>query len=364
MGCLNSKNVEKNRETAMDKKISKEQHASMRRQEDIIKLLLLGAGESGKSTIFKQMKILYGQAWDSDELMSLKPVVFANIIQNMRLVLEYADVNGFDMGDLADVAKTFISLPDDADVTGENGKLVKKLWANTGVKEAWAKRSGFQVLECLEYYCKEIDRISAPGYIPTQQDILQARVRTSGIVEEKYVIDGVQFVMFDVGGQRNERKKWIHAFDNVTAVIFVAAISEYDQVLYEDSQTNRIDEALKLFDEICNSSWFSKTSMILFLNKNDLFRAKLKTVPFRVPGVRNDAFQGPYAQDPDADFDQCVTAAHDYIKAQFIARKRDSNREIYCHVTEATDTKQVHVVFNACKDIILRKNLSSSGFMD
>ena len=48
--------------------------------------------------------------------------------------------------------------------------------------------------------------------------------------------------MFDVGGQRNERKKWIHCFDDVTAVIFVAAISEYDQNLYEDHKTNRMHE--------------------------------------------------------------------------------------------------------------------------
>ena len=99
-------------------------------------------------------------------------------------------------------------------------------------------------------------------------------MRTSGIVEEKYVIDGVQFTMFDVGGQRNERKKWIHAFDNVTAVIFVAAISEYDQVLYEDENTNRMVEALNLFEEICNSRWFHDTSMILFLNKRDLFAVR------------------------------------------------------------------------------------------
>jgi hypothetical protein len=196
MGCLNSKTAEDVRQTAMDKKISKDQHASMQRQEEMIKLLLLGAGESGKSTIFKQMKILYGHSWATDELLALKPVVFANIIQNMRLVLEYADVNGFDFGDEASLAKTFISLPDDADVSGENGKMVKKLWANPAVKEAWGKRSGFQVLDCLQYYADEIDRISAAGYIPTQQDVLQARVRTSGIVEEKYVIDGVPFVMF------------------------------------------------------------------------------------------------------------------------------------------------------------------------
>ena len=214
------------------------------------------------------MKILYGQAWDNDELTSLKPVVFANIIQNMRLVLEYAATTGVDLGECADIAKTVSGLGDDTDIgQGGVGQMIKTLWGTPQIKDVWEKRSNFQVLDCLSYYCTDIDRIAAQSYVPTQQDVLQARVRTSGIVEEKYVIDGVQFTMFDVGGQRNERKKWIHAFDNVTAVIFVAAISEYDQVLYEDSQTNRIDEAVKLFDEICNSKWFKNTSMILFLNK-------------------------------------------------------------------------------------------------
>ena len=53
----------------------------------------------------------------------------------------------------------------------------------------------------------------------------------------------------------------------MTAVIFVAAISEYDQLCYEDDKTNRMTEALNLFEEICNSRWFRETSMILFLNK-------------------------------------------------------------------------------------------------
>lgn len=73
--------------------------------------------------------------------------------------------------------------------------------------------------------------------------------------------------MFDVGGQRSERRKWIHCFENVTAVIFLCAISEYDQKLLEDEETNRLQEALTLFDGICNSKWFVNTSMILFLNK-------------------------------------------------------------------------------------------------
>lgn len=56
---------------------------------------------------------------------------------------------------------------------------------------------------------------------------------------DKYCIDGTTFEMYDVGGQRNERKKWIHCFDNVTAVIYVAALSEYNQGMFEDANTNR-----------------------------------------------------------------------------------------------------------------------------
>jgi len=194
-------------------------------------------------------------------------------------------------------------------------------------------------------------------------DILQARVRTSGIVEEKYLIDDVNFTMFDVGGQRNERKKWIHCFDGVTAVIFVAAINEYDQVLYEDNRTKRMDEALKLFDEICNSQWFGKTAMILFLNKSDLFNEKLFRIPYKVAGERNDDFEGPDAMEKGVDKEEAIQAATAHTLAKFIAVKRDEAKEIYHHVTCATDTNNVEVVFNACKDIILRANLVSSGFM-
>ena len=47
------------------------------------------------------------------------------------------------------------------------------------------------------------------------------------------------FRMFDVGGQRSERKKWIHCFEGVTAIIFCVALSGYDLVLAEDEEMNR-----------------------------------------------------------------------------------------------------------------------------
>ena len=93
----------------------------------------------------------------------------------------------------------------------------------------WDRRNEYQIIESVQYYFNKIDEIKQPDYVPTQNDVLMARVRTSGIVTERYTIDNTTFEMYDVGGQRNERKKWIHCFEGVTAVIFVAAISEYDQ---------------------------------------------------------------------------------------------------------------------------------------
>jgi GTPase SAR1 family protein len=215
---------------------------------------------------------------------------------------------------------------------------------------------------------ENIDRIAEPAWTPKDDDILRSRVRTTGIQEESYRIDTVEFAIFDVGGQRNERKKWIHCFDNVTAVIFVAAISEYNQVLYEDNTMNRIDEALLLFEEICNSKWFKATSMILFLNKRDLFSEKLIEVPFNGNGRYQD-FAGPHVVPGTAsadinseEFKACYDAASGYLSELFHKRNKQA-KEIYSHITCATDTKNVEVVFNACKDIILKSNLSGSGFM-
>merc|ERR1711916_1825 len=259
---------------------------------------------------------------------------------------------------------------DDTEINADRVELLKKLWADEGLQKTWEARADYQVQDALAYYCKDIDRIAADDYMPVVQDVLRARVRTSGIVEETYVIDTVDFVMYDVGGQRNEKKKWIHCFDQVTAVIFVAAISEYDQVLYEDNSMGRMDEAVLLFDEICNSKYFKETAMILFLNKSDLFREKLLKVPVKTEGEngRYSNFKGPYVdigttKEDSPEFEACHTAAKDFFLGLFLARNKKSNKEIYHHVTCATDTKNVEVVFNACKDIILKNNLRGSGFL-
>ena len=126
-----------------------------------------------------------------------------------------------------------------------------------------------------------MDRIGAVGYLPTEQDILRSRVKTTGITETTFGVGDLTYRLYDVGGQRSERKKWIHCFENVKSIVFLVAVSEYDQVLVEDETVNRMQEALTLFDSICNSRWFVQTSIILFLNKVDLFKEKLLRSPIK-----------------------------------------------------------------------------------
>jgi hypothetical protein len=124
----------------------------------------------------------------------------------------------------------------------------------------------------------------------------------------------------------------------------VAAISEYDQKLFEDASTNRMVEALDLFEDICNNTFFVKSSLILFLNKRDLFEEKIKS-----KNIRDYPSFADYAGG-DADYDAGVQ----YFVDKFMTKNKTIDRQIYHHVTCATDTRNVRVVFDACKDIILR----------
>jgi guanine nucleotide-binding protein G(i) subunit alpha len=111
---------------------------------------------------------------------------------------------------------------------------VRGLWRDPGVREAVRRSREFQLNDSAVYYFNSIDRMAAPGYLPTDQDILRSRVKTTGITETTFKVGDLTYKLFDVGGQRSERKKWIHCFENVTALVFLVSLSEYDQMLYED----------------------------------------------------------------------------------------------------------------------------------
>jgi hypothetical protein len=188
------------------------------------------------------------------------------------------------------------------------------------------------------YFFPQLDRLFAPDYVPTHQDVLRARGKTTGITETCFISRERVYRLFDVGGQRSERKKWcallptsfvkaecsprrIHCFEDVTAVIFLAAISGYDQCLLEDADSNVMQEALLLFDAIINSKWFTKTHMILFFNKTDLFKEKL---------FRSDVKKYfPEYQGGSTD----LHAVQRYFQDQFLAFNRVKSKQVYVHYT-------------------------------
>ncbi|KFD51061.1 LOW QUALITY PROTEIN: hypothetical protein M513_08102, partial [Trichuris suis] len=301
-----------------------------------IKLLLLGAGESGKSTIVKQMKIIHESGFTAEDYKQYKPVVYSNTIQSMVAILRamgtlsIAFSNPEREADAKLVMDVVARMEDTEPFTEEVLIAMKRLWADNGVQECFGRSNEYQLNDSAKYFLDDLDRLGQHEYQPTEQDILRTRVKTTGIVE------------------RSERKKWIHCFEDVTAIIFCVAMSEYDQVLHEDETTNRMHESLKLFDSICNNKWFTDTSIILFLNKKDLFEEKIKKSPLTI------CF-------PEYTGRQDYHEASAYIQAQFEAKNKSTNKEIYCHMTCATDTTNIQFVFDAVTDVIIANNLRGCG---
>ncbi|KAF3931982.1 hypothetical protein ABW20_dc0102691 [Dactylellina cionopaga] len=320
-----------------------------------IKMLLLGAGESGKSTILKQMKLIHEGGYSRDEKESFKEIIFSNTVQSMRVILEAMETLELPLADSRSEYHVQTVFMQPAQIEGEVlpvevGNAIKSLWEDKGVRQCFDRSREYQLNDSAGYYFDSIDRIAGPDYVPSDQDVLRSRVKTLGITETTFVIGDLTYRMFDVGGQRSERKKWIHCFENVTTILFLVAISEYDQLLFEDETVNRMQEALTLFDSICNSRWFIKTSIILFLNKIDRFRSKLPVSPMK------NYF-------PDYEGGDDYAAACDYILNRFVSLNQSETKQIYTHFTCATDTTQIKFVMAAVNDIIIQENLRNCGLI-
>jgi len=117
---------------------------------------------------------------------------------------------------------------------------IRSLWRDPSILDAVRRSREFQLNVSAVYYFNAIERMASASYLPTDQDILRSRVKTTGIAETTFKVGELTYKLFDVGGQRSERKKWIHCFENVTALVFLVSLSEYDQMLYEDESVVRL----------------------------------------------------------------------------------------------------------------------------
>ncbi|KAK1414125.1 hypothetical protein QVD17_29866 [Tagetes erecta] len=277
----NQATTEENTQAAeIERRIEQETKA----EKHIQKLLLLGAGEPGKSTIFKQIKLLFQTGFDERELQSYTPVIHANVYQTIK------------------------------------------------------------------------------------EDVLHARVRTTGVVEIQFSPvgenkkSGEVYRLFDVGGQRNERRKWIHLFEGVRTVIFCAAISEYDRTLFEDENKNRIMETKELLEWVLKQKCFEKTSFMLFLNKFDIFEKKVSKVPLNVCEWFKD-------YQPASTRKQEVEHAYEFVKKKFEELYYQNvtcdhqDRVFKIYRTTALDQKLVKKTFKLVDETLRRRNLFEAGLL-
>lgn len=331
--------------------------ADKTKSKDIIKLLFLGAGESGKSTLLKQMTIIHGKGFSDEEKRNYIPLIHSNILGSIRTLvkqsIEFAKKDPiYNISpDNLPARACVMDMKFDDMLTDKSAQYILSLWKDPAIQRTYQRRSEFQLNDSTQYFFERLPALMSRDFLPTEQDILRARIRTTGIVEHRFEIEKNEFRMFDVGGQRNARKKWIHCFEGVTSVIFVAALSGYDEVLYEDPSTNKLLEALNLFEDICESKWFKNTSLILFLNKKDIFKEKIKTVPLNVCFPH---FNG------DNEYRECLK----FIKEEFKARNHHAEKKIFTHFTTATDTGNIRRVFQYVKATILRVHLVDIGLLD
>jgi guanine nucleotide-binding protein subunit alpha len=354
---VDERTEQERRQFATDKNVNRAldrvQQKDAARDKIVKKLLLLGAGESGKSTLFKQMTAIYGPGFPPEERKNYVCVVSTNLIACMRALCDAVQhFGGGKAVECKDALAYVMELPDDDTslVDAANVHHFKALWQDPAILVAYENRSKFQLPDSANYFFDRLDAIAEVNYLPTDQDILRTRVKTSGIVVSDFLVEGNEFKMIDVGGQRNERKKWIACFEGVTAVLFIGVLSEYDLVLIEDDQMNRMQETLTLFEEICNSPFFTKTAMILMLNKRDSFAEKIVRVPLGVcPLFKEHTGLTTY------------DAGVKLIQEAFLAKAK--NKLIYTHITCATDTGNMKVVFEAVKDIVIRAALNDVGLL-
>ncbi|XP_012250523.1 guanine nucleotide-binding protein subunit alpha homolog isoform X1 [Athalia rosae] len=324
----------------------------LRRQ---VKLLLLGAGESGKSTFLKQMRIIHGVKFEPEVVKEYRHIIYQNIIKGMKVLVDardklkiaWEDPKNFDVGyQLLKIENTMML---DTRLFLRYVPNLKSLWSDASIKKAFDRRREFQLSDSVQYFLDSLDRIARVDYIPTHQDILHCRKATKGISECVIQINNIPFLFVDVGGQRSQRQKWYQCFQCVTSILFLVSSSEFDQVLLEDRRTNRLEESRNIFDTIINNVIFNEVSIILFLNKTDLLAKKVKSTDTDLckyfPNFKGD----PHS----------IHDVQNFILEMFTSVKRNPKKPVFHHFTTAVDTENIKVVFNAVKDTILIRNLES-----
>uniref|UniRef100_A0A2K5F119 Guanine nucleotide-binding protein G(olf) subunit alpha n=1 Tax=Aotus nancymaae TaxID=37293 RepID=A0A2K5F119_AOTNA len=340
MGCLgNSKTTEdqgvdeKERREA-NKKIEKQLQKERLAYKATHRLLLLGAGESGKSTIVKQMRILHVNGFNPEEkkqkILDIRKNVkdaIVTIVSAMSTIIPPVPLANPENQFRSDYIKSIAPITD-FEYSQEFFDHVKKLWDDEGVKACFERSNEYQLIDCAQYFLERIDSVSLVDYTPTDQDLLRCRVLTSGIFETRFQVDKVNFHMFDVGGQRDERRKWIQCFNVYVKFVY-----------------------LFLFFR-----WLRTISIILFLNKQDMLAEKVLAGKSKIEDYFPEYANYTVPEDAPT-LARVSVSTRSRLFLRISTATGDGKHYCYPHFTCAVDTENIRRVFNDCRDIIQRMHL-------
>jgi len=360
--CKKKKGDDFNEDVAEDEVKNAEIHQTQQKdaEEDskIHKLLLLGPGESGKSTFWKQMRLQHGDGIPEEDRVLMVPNVRENVIVYLATLVnaltEFVPNTTLPQEDrdlmlsfkVEDNVSRFV-----AHLSPDSVELLTRIWRHPDVQFVWKEKgAATQVPESTAYFLDErLPAICQQDYVPTDDDCLKIRIRTTGVLRLEFQIAEEQFLLIDMGGQRSERRKWIRFFDNAVGVLFLCDIGSFDRVVFEDEKTNRVHEALELYEWIINHDSFRRSCVILFLNKVDLFNEKVQHQSLKVCFPEYD---GP-EHDPDAAFN--------YVVGKFKEKWKFDEKQFFFHATCATDTNNCEVVFTFVKEAIVKLVMGDAG---
>lgn len=347
------------------KEIEKRMKEEKERQRKTIRILLLGPGDSGKTTILKQMKKIHN-TYDENDARIMKQYIQDAVVGYMKMLCYQSRVlhdkyeeKTLVSPQLEDIRSEFLALQSPYELTQDIASKIKVLWTDAGIQETLAKRHYFQIHDNVDYFFNKIEVIASPKYEPNFDDYLRIRTRSTGFAQTRLTADidrfGKHIFEFtDVGGQRSERKKWMKfIYEDINAVLYIIAISDYDLKLFEDNKTNRLVEAINLFKTIMiKGKFFTNKSVLLFFNKYDLFKAKIKNTPIT---VAFDDF--PTNEMNPNDEDDVVR----FVAGKFLQVFEDQNVNLAgpLHIlrTTALDTDNIDKVFRDITLDLVKQNL-------
>eukprot|EP00486_Rosalina_sp_Unknown_P001936 CAMPEP_0201575724 /NCGR_PEP_ID=MMETSP0190_2-20130828/21102_1 /ASSEMBLY_ACC=CAM_ASM_000263 /TAXON_ID=37353 /ORGANISM="Rosalina sp." /LENGTH=378 /DNA_ID=CAMNT_0048005703 /DNA_START=127 /DNA_END=1266 /DNA_ORIENTATION=+ len=378
MGACCSDGVPKGNQTDQmaSKAIEKEMRRAEANQPYEHRIILLGPGDSGKTTVLKQMRKIHGpknkQNGNENEAIDagFATIVRERIMNYMKILCTQSIKLGVDVEEKNNELRHFfaseLSAPFGNHCNVENCEKIKTLWNDEGIKQTLKRRREYQIPDNVEYFMDErLDDIASNEYIVTFKDFLRIRMRTTGFMSEvfKKSINGAehQFMFTDVGGQRSERGKWMTMMhDDIDAVLYVVAISEFDLFCFEDQKTPRLDEALKLFETILTNGFCNGKTVTLFFNKYDLFEQKLKDPTAKtIADIYPDDF--PKDRDP-RNCDHVVQYIYDKFLALYKEAEPASENNPHHHRTTALDTEQIELLMQDIEGDLIRARLIHVGF--